>query len=366
MTNAGIRLSRTNIFIIGFVFLFALSLLFFRIVLVPILISFLIAFIFEPIVAKAEKHHIKRSVSALTIILLAMLLVLLLAWIVIPLLYGQTQTMLAQIPELKKNAEERWVPLILSHGQQFFGNISREETQSKLKEILSSSFFPDPNTILSGITKGTQTLAIVALDIVLTPVLTFFVLKNIPHMMNTVRNSAPLDVREKYSPMINEFNQTLRHVLLGQILTVSLLAILYSTAFTIAGMPLGFAVGFITGIVRLIPYMDVVVGGLLAAFVMLTHAPLPLSVVIASAAAFAAIQVLDTFFLTPRILGKFSGIHPLLIVLAVLSFGDWLGFLGVLLAIPIAAITRVAITHFLNEYRQSAFFRNIQHDKTME
>jgi predicted PurR-regulated permease PerM len=366
MTLARIQLSRTNIFVIGFVLLFVLALLFFRIVLVPILISFLIAFIFEPLVAKAEKRRIKRSFSAIAIIVLGMLLVFLAAWIVIPLLYGQTQALLSQIPDLKKTAEDRWIPALLGHSQQFFGTLSREETQSKLREILSSSFFPNPNTVLEGISKGTQTLAIVVLDIVLTPVLIFFVLKNIPLMMNTVRNAVPLDVREKYRPMISEFNQTLRHVLLGQILTVSLLAILYSTAFTLVGMPLGFAVGFITGIVRLIPYMDIVVGGTLAAFALLTHTPLPLSVVVSSVIAFATIQVLDMFFLTPRILGKFSGIHPLLIVLAILSFGDWLGFLGVLLAIPIAAVGRVALTYFLNEYRQSAFFRNIQHDNAVE
>ncbi len=366
MNNTGIRLGRSQVFVIGFISFFIIILLLLRIILIPILIAFLIAFVLDPLISKVEKHGVKRWATSFAVVILGCFLVILAAWILLPILFDQLQTLFSQFPAFKKHAEERWLPIILETSKQFFGTHTREDTESKLREILSSSFFPQPEALLSGISKGTQKVAFWVLEVVITPIITFFVLKNVPEMMQKVRSAIPLDVREKYSPVVREFNNTLHNVLLGQVLTVTLLSILYSTAFTFAGMPLGFAVGFITGIVRLIPYMDIVIGGSLAIFVLITHTPIATSVIVASGASFAAIQILDMFLLTPRILGKFSGIHPLLIVLAVLCFGDWLGFLGVLLAIPLAAIARVAITSLLNEYQQSDFFRNGKHVKTME
>lgn len=366
MSFTGIKLARTQVFAIGFLAFFVGVLLFLRIVLVPILIAFLLAFVFEPFISRCEMRGFKRWIMALTIVVLGCLLVLVAAWVAVPILFNQLQSLFSQFPQLVKNAQDQWIPAILRFGQHFFHTVTQQDAENQIRRVLSSSFFPEPQLLLSGITKGTQTLAIVFFDVILTPVLTFVVIKNVPTLAAKVKDSTPIDMREKYAPVLTQFNKTLRDVLLGQILTVSLLSILYSTAFTAAGMPLGFAVGFITGFVRLIPYMDVLVGGSLAVFVMLTHAPLPTGVIVASAASFAAIQILDMFLLTPRILGKFSGIHPLLIVLAVLCFGDWFGFLGVLLAIPMAAIAKVALTHILSEYRQSEFFRNGKNVKTME
>jgi predicted PurR-regulated permease PerM len=167
----------------------------------------------------------------------------------------------------------------------------------------------------------------------------------------------PPDLRGSFLYFIREANHTLRAVLRGQILVITLLAILYATAFYFSGLPAGIIIGLLTGFARLVPYMDLLVGGSLSGLVLVAnHAEPPL--VIAVLASFLFIQILDGLFLTPRIMGQFSGLHPFLIVLSVFCFGDWFGFYGVLLAIPIAAFLRVLFHFLIEAYKESQFFKN--------
>jgi predicted PurR-regulated permease PerM len=138
---------------------------------------------------------------------------------------------------------------------------------------------------------------------------------------------------------------------------ILLLTILYGSALGLSGMPFGFAVGVITGLVRIIPYLDLLVGGSLTFLVLATNTQ-PSGVVIAVLLSFSAIQLLDIIFITPRVVGRATGIHPFIVVLGILCFGDWFGFFGVLLAIPLLAIGGVLLKSLVSVYKRSEFFRN--------
>ena len=145
----------------------------------------------------------------------------------------------------------------------------------------------------------------------------------------------------------------------GQILVICLLSLIYSTAFYLVGLPGGLAVGMITGLSRVIPYLDLIVGGLLSFLILITNDASP-DVTLGVVFAFLAVQLLDGLFLTPRIVGQFAGLHPVVIIVAVLSFADTFGFYGILLAIPATAVGRVLLTNLIRSYKNSSFFANPQ------
>jgi predicted PurR-regulated permease PerM len=361
-TPTGINLSRSQIFVLGFLAFLILVLFMIRIVLVPILVASLIAFLCDPFLGKLEKRGISRGWSATAIIGLGCIFLLVAVGLFVPLFLQQLTELMAQLPALFSYLEKTLVPKLIEWGGRIFGPLIQKRAADELQSALSSSVLGNADILISGLTRSTQTIAYWIFEALLTPIIAFLFIRNSANGIERIKYYIPDDIKEKYSPIFEEFNTTLRSVFRGQILTVSLLALLYSVSYSIAGMPYGFAIGLITGFMRLIPYMDIAVGGTLAALVILIKGTGDTSMIIASAACFGTIQVLDQFLLTPRILGKFSGIHPVALVLAVLCFGDWLGFLGVLLAIPLAAIGRVALTYLMREYKQSKFFRNNLHE----
>lgn len=167
----------------------------------------------------------------------------------------------------------------------------------------------------------------------------------------------PVDIKPIFIEFIEEVDKKLRSVLRGQSIVILTLCILYPSALLIAGLPAAIAVGILTGLARLVPYMDIVVGSFLCFFVIVTN-PESGSLILSVSLAFLAVQCLDGLFITPRIMGRFSGIHPSLVILSVLCFGDWFGFYGILLAVPLAAVGKVSFNMVLRTYKESVFFKN--------
>jgi predicted PurR-regulated permease PerM len=166
----------------------------------------------------------------------------------------------------------------------------------------------------------------------------------------------PIDVIPRFVDFFGEVDKKLRSVLCGQSLVILSLCCLYPFAFLIAGLPAAIAVGVLTGLARFIPYMDIVVGSFLCFFVLATNS-VSQSLVLYVSLSFLIVQLLDGLFITPKIMGKFSGLHPSLVILSVLCFGDWFGFYGVLLAVPIAAVGKVSFDKVLKTYKESVFFK---------
>lgn len=167
----------------------------------------------------------------------------------------------------------------------------------------------------------------------------------------------PNQIRPVFSEFATEVDVKLTRVLRGQFLVIFILCLLYPTALLIAGLPAAIAVGVMIGLARFVPYMDTVVGISLCFFVLVTRSANN-ELIVAVSIAFLSVQFLDGLFITPRIMGKFSGLHPFFVILSVICFGNWFGFWGVLLAIPAAAILKVALTMMINTYRESDYFKD--------
>lgn len=157
--------------------------------------------------------------------------------------------------------------------------------------------------------------------------------------------------------LAKELDKKLKSVILGQFIVISVLCVLYSTFLFIAGLPSAIAVGILTGIARFVPYLDTIVGSFLCFFVLVTNSASN-EVILTVCIAFLSVQCIDGLVITPRIMGKFSDLHPFLVLLSVICFGSWFGFYGVLLAIPAAAIGKVVVKILLDNYKKSNYFYN--------
>jgi predicted PurR-regulated permease PerM len=334
-----------------------LCLLFLRIVIGPFLLAMVLAWLFNPAIERLETHGIRRTVVVLLVIAFIIAALSIAIWYVIPLVAHQLEQVIKTLPRAKQHLEGTILPGLKKTISSYVGP-SRQ--LDKIQSLLAN-YELSPDLILqalsfSKIIDNTRILAGWALALILSPVFAFFLMRDFRRLLQKTAHLVPPDLRHNVRIFTLQVDRTLRAVVRGQLLVVSLLSTLYAAAFALAGLPGGIAVGVLTGVARIIPYLDIVVGGTFSFLIILANDS-PTSVIIGVLVAFALIQLLDAIFLTPKIMGQFSGLHPFMIIISVLCFGDWFGVYGVILAIPLAAFGRVALLHLIDSYRSSGFYR---------
>lgn len=354
--NAYWHLRAPLFFFCFFVFL-VLGIVLLRIVIGPFILAMVLAYVLNPFIEVLEKRGFARSLIVISVLLLACIVTFLVFWLVTPLFIEQLNTLVHSLPRFRQYIEANWLPWIDSFFSDFKGPSGHNLKMLTLGDVLPNLFEKPSQLLFENIGQSTRYVASWLVTAIISPVFAFFVMRDFRTLMYKVMNIVPPDLRGVFIRFIKDADHTLRAVLRGQILVIGLLSILYSTAFVIAGLPAGLAVGIITGFARLVPYLDIVVGGSLCFLILVTSATAS-SVTVGVIIAFLAIQLFDGIILTPRIMGQFSGLHPFLVVLSVLCFGDWFGFYGVLLAIPMAALGRVTFETLLRLYKRSRFFTN--------
>ncbi|NBX17139.1 MAG: AI-2E family transporter [Proteobacteria bacterium] len=349
-------------FYFGFVLLLAviLSLLFLRIVIGPFLLALVLAWLFNPAIEKLEKRGIRRTSVVLMVLLLLVALISIAVWYIFPLIMHQLEQVIKTLPRAKQHLESTILPNITKYITTQFGP---SKQLSKLQNLLST-YEISPELILqtfslTRIIDNTRILASWVLAVVLSPVFAFFLMRDFRRLVQKGVFLVPPDLRHSARVFTLQVDRTLRAVVRGQLLVISLLSTLYAAAFAVAGLPGGVAVGVLTGIARIIPYLDILVGSVLSFLIIIANNS-PTSVIIGVLVCFALIQICDALLLTPKIMGQFSGLHPFIIILSVLCFGDWFGVYGIILAIPLASFGRVALLHMLEAYRNSQFYRGIR------
>lgn len=353
---------RAPLFFLGFFLFIGLGVVFMRIVIGPFILAMVLAYILNPFIEMLERRGLARSAIVLGVLSAASFLTFLVFWFVTPLFFEQFETLVKSLPRFREYIEQNWLPALQNIAAQFgaFNDVGPIESRlPRLAEFMPGLFDKPTQFFVEHLGQSTRFVAGWLITAIISPVFAFFVMRDFRSLMYKVMNLVPPDLRGVFMRYLKDADNTLRAVLRGQILVIGLLSALYSLAFVLAGLPAGLAVGIITGLARLVPYLDIVVGGSLS-FLILATSGLPSSVTAGVVIAFVSIQLFDGIILTPRIMGQFSGLHPFLIILSVLCFGDWFGFYGVLLAIPMAALGRVTTLTLIRLYKRSRFFTNRQ------
>jgi len=325
-------------------------------ILLPFVLAFILAYALNPCVTKLSKH-LPRGLAATLVVLAVLVAVACILLILFPILQAQLIEFVLKIPTF---VQVIWDKI---KGVLMYGRTNMTESQVyQLSDAVSQTVlnvFQGVGNGLSKIISGSIAVFSVISLLLITPVVLFYVLRDWPNIEHEVKEVIPMNKREDATSLMQEINSTLAGFIRGQATVCFVLALYYATSLSLVGLDLGILVGLLTGIFAFIPYVGFGIGVLLTILLALAQG--------ASSAmwlwllgVFAVGQVLEGYVLTPYFVGKKVGLHPVWIIFVLLAGGIIAGFLGVLLAVPVAAICAVLIRHLLRWYQTTKFYKGVK------
>lgn len=322
-------------------------------VLPPFIAAAIIAYIAYPAMHWLNQRNISSSLSALLVLLLFMVVVSALALIIVPLFIEQIVALTTNLSTFTAWLELRLTPIMQEFSIDFALDrehlkawlISNEQTAKALLTNLANHL-------------STKSFALVTLltTLILFPLLLFYFLRDGKHF---VRRLALLVPRRYIGPatrIINDIDHVLGQFLRGELLVMLIMSTFYGFGLMASGLNSGFSIGVITGLLVFIPYIGAAIGGGLTLITMLVQT-VSWTQIWMIGAVFTVGQIIEGNFLTPRLVGEKIGLHPIMVIFALLAFGQLLGFTGLLVALPLAAILQVGYKHARQYYINSIFYR---------
>lgn len=323
-------------------------------VLTPFAVSALLAYLSDPLVDRLEKRF-SRTTSVVIVFAGLLLLAGSLLAIVIPTLFNQAQ----ELPELL-HALELWLngtalPYLrsefgisvdaLSPGQIF------ESAKAHLKDIGNIA-----KTVFASVGKGSAFLLTWAANLVLIPVLTFYLLRDWDLLVARVYELLPRPLAPTVAKLVRESDDVLGAFLRGQVSVMLALGLLYGLGLSVCGIRFGLLIGFGAGMLSFVPYLGPAIGILAGALAALASPGDPWINLLLVAIVFGSGQMIESFVLTPRLVGDRIGLHPVAVIFSVMAGGALFGFFGVLLALPVAAVILVVLKHGHERYLASDLY----------
>lgn len=323
-------------------------------ILTPFLAGALLAYLGDPLADRLESLGLKRTPAVLVVFFLFTLALALLVLVLVPLMEGQAQALARLLPRVLEWIDRALLPRL---AEWFDLPIEALDVES-LRQVLRSHWQQAGGLaarVLGYVTSSGAALAAVLANLVLIPVVTFYMLRDWDVFMAHLRDLLPRSVEPTVTALVRESDEVLAAFLRGQLTVMLALAVIYSVGLWLAGLELALAVGLLAGLVSFVPYLGVIVGVLSAGLAMLLQTGDPMQL-LPVAAVFAVGQVMEGYLLTPLLVGERIGLHPVAVIFAVLAGGQLFGFVGVLLALPVAAVLAVLLRHLHRGYKGSALY----------
>ncbi len=325
-------------------------------VLVPLLISFSIAFMLEPLADWFQRRGHSRNVAVLLTLASAVLIMALLLFFLLPGIYHQLIQSIEKLP-LALRAVAARAQNLLGFAQ---ARLS-PEVFARLQTAVTN-FENDPSALTSRIggwlSKGLLGLVGLGswvLGLLIIPFFVYYLLLDMSNLRRIVEEHIPERHREVGRRLLDEVGEVVRGYVRGRFLMALIIAAIYGTGLLILGVPLWAGIGLIAGFLGIIPYLGVISGLILALSFAALDGAGP-GRLIGVVAVFAIAQGIEDYVLTPRIIGNKLELHPMLVFMALIIAGELFGLLGLVLAIPVLAIIKVLI-RFLDElYLRSEFY----------
>lgn len=323
-------------------------------VLAPFVLAGVLAYVLRPAAEwLARKARLPRWLAVLLVELLAILVALATLLLIVPILSKELPLLREQIPVLAARANERLSPWLAQFGIHVALDV--ESLKAFVLKYLNANFEEWLGTILSSARIGGSFLLAILGNAVLVPVVLFYLMLDWDHLVGLLHHLVPPRMRQSVREFTTECDYVLGQYLRGQLMVMAIMAVYYSVGLALFGFDLAVPVGVFTGIAMFIPYLGFGIGLVLALLAgVLQFASL--YGVLAVVAVFGLGQVLESFLLTPRLVGERIGLHPITVIFALLAFGHLLGFVGVLIALPLSAIGLVAALRLKSLYLGSRLY----------
>ncbi len=323
-----------------------------REILLPFVAGMALAYLLDPLANRLERLGVNRLGASLVIIGAFVLGFVLLILIFAPLLTAQLGAFIEKLPgyvsriqTLAMDPNREWLRKIVGEG------VGDAQIGDLVKQGATWGA-----AFLKSLWSGGQALISIFSLIVVTPVVAFYLLYDWNRMVATVDNWVPLQHRETVRGLAREMNNAIAGFVRGQTAVCLILGSFYAVALTLTGLSFGLLIGLVSGIITFIPYVGSMTGLVLAAGVAIAqfwpeYTPIVIVLVI-----FFVGQFLEGYVLAPKLVGESVGLHPVWLMFALFAFGYLFGFVGLLIAVPLAAVIGVLIRFALRHYLASSFY----------
>ena len=334
--------------------------------LAPFVLALALAYIFDPLVDAIERWRVPRGLAVMILGLPAFGLIALGLILGLPALADQVEALIARAPEALRRLEawardaRGWV---LGIDLPF---VREEELLAPLRNLQADqviAFLQQRQEAIArqgwaavlGIGRGIGALFAIFGYVVLTPILTFYLLRDYDRISRWVADLVPHPKRDQWLGFMREYDRLLARYLRGQLTAAATVGLLTGLGFWIVGLPYGGLVGAVAGVFNLVPYLGLAVSLVPAILIALLSGSI-LASLVKVAIVFAVVQVIDSMVLGPRIVGGSVGLHPVWVILALAVGGFFLGFVGMLLAVPAAVLVKLLGQRAFERYRASAAY----------
>jgi predicted PurR-regulated permease PerM len=324
-------------------------------ILTPFLAGAVLAYILDPAVEWLARRRVPRAVAAALVLLVGFLALLALVLIVAPLIRREATELAGRVPALLDRLDAALAPWL----EKTLGREVHVDLDS-LKAFLTARLKGGEGLagrLLASARSGGLALVGWLGTLLLIPVVLFYLLVDWHEIVARVDQLVPRRVHGRVRAIVGEINAVLAEFLRGQLAVMGLLAAYYAASLWLGGIDFALPIALVAGGLAFVPYLGFGTGlGLALLVAALQDSPVRNLVVVGIV--FGCGQVLESFFLTPRIVGQRIGLHPVAVVFALLAFGHVFGFFGVLLALPASAVLLVGLRHLRDAYLASGFYRS--------
>jgi predicted PurR-regulated permease PerM len=322
-------------------------------ILTPFLLAAILAYICDPLVDRMQNLGVPRAAGTVATILLLVALLVLLVLILVPLVTREATLLGAKLPGYITTFQERVSPWL----QQHLGMDLQLDVES-VRQLLtenSASAQKLVGRVLQSVKLGGLAIFGLMATLLLVPVVMFYLLRDWNDLGERIARLIPRPMHDRALRVLGDIDSVMAEFLRGQLMVMLVLAIYYSIGLWIAGVQYALPVGLLTGLLVFIPYVGYASGLTLALLVALLQFQ-GWGVIVGVAVVYGIGQFVESFLLTPFLVGDRIGLHPLAVIFALMAFGQLFGFVGVLIALPASAALLVGLREMQNEYMKSPVY----------
>lgn len=324
-------------------------------ILAPFLFATILAYISNPAVSWLARHRLPRSLGAVLVMLLLGGLLVLLLLILLPLLVKEVRLLSDRLPGFLAQLDNNLTPWLKAR----FG-VDLQFDPAGLRKLFSDSLQGADGLgmkLIASLKIGGLAVLGFVVTLLLVPVVLFYLLRDWNGLLAQIEALLPRRWHPQLSGVAREIDVVLAEFLRGQISVMVLMSVLYVCGLWLAGLEFALPIGVITGMLVFVPYVGMLTGLVLATVAALMQFP-SIGAVVPVWIVFAIGQTLEGTLVTPLLVGKRIGLHPVAVIFALLAFGQIFGFFGVLLALPASAALLVGLRHLRRRYLNSSLYKN--------
>jgi predicted PurR-regulated permease PerM len=327
-------------------------------VLLPFVAGLVLAYLLDPLARRLEAIGLSRLVATVMILIAFVLLFVLALVLIAPLLAQQLAAFVARLPatlsQLQAIATERGGPLFERLGMA----PGMQDAQRAVGDFAGQAVAWITRVAQSALAGGQAIAGILSL-LVITPVVAFYLLVDWDKMVRTVDGWLPLYQRDTIRELVKQMDGAIAGFIRGQSLVCLLLGSYYAVGLWLMGLNFGVLIGLVSGFLSFIPYIGSITGLLLAVGVATVQFWPDWTMPLIALAIFASGQFIEGNFLSPKLVGEAVGLHPVWLMFALVAFGSLFGFVGLLLAVPLAAMVGVLARFGIGQYLASPLYTGV-------